>query len=102
MYLVQLLLPLYDNAGEPQPPALFGAVRKALVARFGGLTAYAHAPASGLWQDDDERPVGDELVVYEVMVEALDRDWWADYRTELERRFGQEQLIVRALPMARL
>ena len=39
----------------------------------------------------------DELVLYEVMVESLDRAWWSGYRSELERRFRQERVVVRAL-----
>lgn len=97
MHLVQLLLPLYDNDGARQPQALFVAVRDELVARFGGLTAYTRAPASGLWQEDgDADTVRDELVIYEVMDEALDAAWWQSYRAQLERRFRQEKLLVRA------
>ncbi len=38
----------------------------------------------------------DETVVYEVMVEELERDWWAQYRVDLECRFRQKSLVVRA------
>jgi hypothetical protein len=41
-------------------------------------------------------------VVYEVMVESLDAAWWADYRQALQRRFEQDELVVRAQPMRRL
>ena len=30
------------------------------------------------------------------MVEDLDEDWWSSYRRELERRFSQETLVIRA------
>lgn len=40
----------------------------------------------------------DEVVLVEVQVEALDHAWWRDYRHALERRFGQDQIPVRALP----
>jgi hypothetical protein len=96
MYLIQLLLPLYNNAGERFPKKLYGQVRDELFDRFGGLTAYTRAPASGLWQADEERTVRDDLVIYEVMVEDLDEKWWRDYRSELEKRFRQEALVVRA------
>jgi hypothetical protein len=78
------------------PRALFGQVRDELVERFGGLTAYTRAPASGLWQEHDGETTHDEIVIYEVMTEQLDRPWWAGYRAELEKRFQQETLIVRA------
>jgi hypothetical protein len=30
------------------------------------------------------------------MSDGLDRGWWRGYREELERRFRQEKLVVRA------
>lgn len=96
MYLIQLLMPLYDNQGRRLPAALHAVTRDELVARFGGLTAYARAPADGMWQEDDRDTVHDELVVYEVMSDALDTDWWQTYRRMLEQRFRQEQLVIRA------
>jgi|SRR5687768_13781664 hypothetical protein len=96
MFLIQLLLPLYDNQGERLPAALHASTRDELVARFGGITAYSRAPVDGLWHEDGQHTVRDELVIYEVMSEALDTDWWRDYRQMLESRFRQEQLVVRA------
>jgi hypothetical protein len=95
MHLVQLLLPLYGQDGEKLPPTLFAAVRAELVERFGGLTAYSRAPASGLWAEG-ERVEHDEIVVYEVMVPRLERPWWKGYREELTKRFRQKELVVRA------
>lgn len=101
-HLVQLLLPLFDRRGEPVPKAAFDEVRDALVERFGGLTAYSQAPARGLWKDDErhtDQPVKDVIVVYEVMVEELDVDWWAAYRQHLAASLGQKELVARALGM---
>jgi hypothetical protein len=105
MHLVQLLLPLRDNRGAPFPPAHYDAVRAALTERFGGLTAYTRAPAEGVWEPDradEAAPARDDVVVYEVMVAELDRAWWADYRASLERRFAQDELVVRAHAVERL
>ena len=95
MHLVQIFLPLYDNRGTPIEPGLFREVRQKLLDRFGGVTAFTRTPAQGLWQDgaDVER---DEVLLYEVMVEALDPAWWKTYRQELERKFRQQELVVRA------
>ena len=95
MHLVQLLLPLTSNAGKPFARELFSEVRDELVERFGGMTGYTRTPVSGLWQDQDET-VHDDLIIYEVMVEPLDVEWWRQYRAKLERRFEQSELVVRA------
>jgi hypothetical protein len=97
MHLVQLLLPLFDNDGRRLPEESFTHVRAELTKRFGGLTAYTRAPASGLWQDDDTgRTARDDIVVYEVMTDTVDYAWWRQYRETLERTFRQKELVVRA------
>ena len=90
-----------DGASQPLhylaiPPALFATVRAELTEAFGGVTAYQRAPATGLWEDGDEAVQRDDLVLFEVMVESLDRGWWRDYRRELERLFRQDEIVVRA------
>ena len=104
VHLVQLLLPLSDNAGRPFPPSHYAAVRDELAGRFGGLTAYSRSPAEGLWAGDGEggRPARDDIVVYEVMAGELDRVWWTAFRGALERQFAQEELVVRAHEITRL
>ena len=44
----------------------------------------------------------DAMIVLEVMTDELDRSWWADYRRELERRFRQKEILIRALSTVRL
>lgn len=99
MHLVQLFLPLRDNRGRAFDKALFGEVRAALAERFGGSTAFVRAPAAGLWEGDDGDLQRDDLVLVEVMVDTLDHAWWRDYRKALERRFRQDAILVRALPI---
>ena len=101
-YLVQVLLPVFDNQGAEQDPALFSKTRAELTERFGGLTAYARAPARGLWKTDEGQVARDDIVIFEVLAESLDREWWREYRAELEARFAQEVLVVRALPVETL
>lgn len=96
MHLIQVLLPLYDNGGEQFPRRLYSQVRDELVDRFGGLTVYTRAPASGLWQEREGRTTRDDIVIYEVMAERLDAAWWGRYRAELEGRFQQQTLVARA------
>ena len=101
MHLVQLLLPLRDHDGKPFPRSHYRTIREELTERFGGLTAYTRAPAEGLW-DVGDQVAFDDIVVYEVMVPELDRAWWTDYRTRLERDFDQDELVVRAQAIERL
>jgi hypothetical protein len=97
MYLVQILLPLYDNEGHPFEPVDYVQLRTDLADRFGGVTAYTRAPARGVWRGDTGETTRDDIVIFEVMTEELDRTWWSGFRKELERRFRQESVIVRAL-----
>lgn len=70
-------------------------VRDELMELYGGLTTYVRSPAKGLWKESDSSTVHDDIVIYEVMTEHLDRQWWGSYRAELAGRFRQEVLIVR-------
>jgi len=96
-WLVQILLPLYDNAGARFGEEPFSRTRAELLDRFGGVTAYQQAPARGLWKTDEGDVAKDDLAVFEVMTPQLDHPWWETYRRELERRFSQETIVIRAL-----
>ena len=102
MYLIQLLLPLYDNHRRPFPHTCFDDVRKALIERCGGVTAYIHSPAVGLWKDEENSLAADDVVMFEVMAEQLDQQWWQEYRQTLERTFKQQDIVVRALNVIKL
>lgn len=95
MYLVELLLPLYDNEGRAFGTVEFDRVNEELAARFGGVTAFRRSPAEGVWREGGGES-RDRVVVVQVMVEGLDRAWWRGYREQLERRFRQEKMVVRA------
>ena len=96
MYLIQILLPLYSNTKQAFPKEQFAEVRKELVERFGGMTAYTRAPASGVWQEADGETVRDDLLIHEVMTDVLDHAWWRQYRSIIETRFAQDAIVVRA------
>lgn len=97
MYLVQILLPLYDNKGHAFAASDYVQLRSELADQFGGVTAYTRAPARGVWKDDSGETTRDDIVIFEVMTEELDRAWWTGFRKEMERRFRQDSVIVRAL-----
>jgi len=102
MHLIEILLPLYDNEGRRLPAELFGKVREELVEHFGGLTAFTRSPAEGLWKADDGERMRDEVVIFEVMADWIDRSWWRNYRSELEKSFAQQEVVVRAREVERL
>ena len=101
MHLVQILLPLADNAGRRFDGAEYGRVRSELSERFGGITSFTRAPAHGMWKEGGHTS-HDDIVVFEVMARELDHTWWENYRAELERRFRQETLVVRAIKVEML
>ena len=70
MHVIEIFLPLQRNDGSPQPRELFGKVRKELIEKFGGLTAYSRAPAEGLWERDEGSVDKDAIVIFEVMAEV--------------------------------
>ena len=101
-YLIQLLVPVFDNDGQPFARELFAATRRELMDRFGGLTAYERAPAKGFWQEEDGAVVRDDVLMFEVMTDAIEREWWAGYRRTLEKRFRQDEIVARAIRVERL
>ena len=96
-WLIQILLPLYDNSGVHFGEDAFARTRTELLHRFGGVTAHQRAPARGLWKTGDGEVARDDVAVFEVMSTDLDRAWWDAYRRELERRFRQDTILIRAL-----
>jgi len=98
MHLIQLLLPTYDNEGNPFPHEIYGTIGNELVARFSGLTAHTRAPAQGFWTSGDQT-ARDEIVIFEVMVQDIDEAWWSHYRRELEARLRQDSVIIRTHPI---
>jgi hypothetical protein len=102
MHLIQLLLPLHDNSKEKFPQDYFSNVRKDLTDRFGGVTAFLRSPAVGLWKEGNDEVSRDEVVMFEVMSPGLDTEWWSGYRTKLQERFRQEEVLVWASNVTKL
>jgi hypothetical protein len=102
MYLVQLLLPLYDKGGQRVPRERFAQLRDELTEKYGGVTAFFRSPAQGTWKEESGAVDVDEIVMCEVMVDEVDRAWWSEYREMLEERFGQRELIARVVSIDRL
>jgi hypothetical protein len=101
MHLIQMLLPLRDNAGRPYEDALFHTINASLVERFGGVTAFSRVPAKGTWLNADHVEK-DDVIVVEVMTETLDRSWWTSFRRRLEGEMGQTEIVIRSHAIERL
>jgi hypothetical protein len=98
-HLIQILLPTHTRGGGAVAAEQFARVRVEMTERFGGVTAYSRSPATGLWINEDETIERDQVIMVEVVVDDFDREWWAAYRKELEARFDQEEVHVRALAL---
>jgi hypothetical protein len=68
------------------------------IARFGGLTAFTRAPAEGIWKHQTR----DDLVIFEIIAEAVDKPWWRAYRERLETVFRKERILIRAMACKQL
>ena len=101
MNLVQILLPIRNNDGQAFGKSLFDEVRTDLADHFGGVAAYMRAPATGIWEDNGEQ-VKDDVVIFEVMVDHIEREFWRLYRLELQEKFEQDVVVVRAQKMEML
>jgi hypothetical protein len=87
-----------DNGGQPFPQEDFDRVKEELASRFDGVTAYLQAPADGLWRKGAESNA-DKIIIFEVMTEEIDLLEWRYRRAALERRFRQEKVIIRYMPI---
>ena len=96
MQLIQLLLPLYNNRKELFAQEIFTGIQQGLTEKFGGITTYTRAPATGLWKETEDKTVKDAIVIYEVMAEEIDKNWWQSYKTKLEAIFNQEEILIRS------
>lgn len=96
MKLIQILLPLYDKEQNIFPNSFYTEIKKTLTEKYGGITAYTRSPATGLWKEETEKTVKDEIIIHEIMAEELDKDWWTSYKKKLEETFQQEEIIIRS------
>ena len=94
MHLIQLLLPLHDNDRQAFPTAYFNKVREDLTNRFGGVTAFIRSPTVGLWKENSEDTNRDEVIMFEVLTEQLQKNWRADYREQLQERFCFASIVI--------
>lgn len=95
MQLLQIFIPLRDNAGQQFTEKKFLDLRKELMDTFGGVTVYIQSPVSGVWKETSGTPINDELIIYEVMADDLDPKYCKKLKNDLERIFRQEEILMR-------
>lgn len=96
MKLVQIFLPLYDSSGKSFPAIVYVETRTALTEKFGGITTYTRSPAVGLWKEEADKTVRDEIITYEIMTEDLDKAWWDGFKLTLKQVFQQDEIVLRS------
>ena len=101
MYLIQILLPLYDNNKQAFDRSLFDKVRDDLKNVLGGVTLYRNSPAEGAWNDKTGTDY-DELITAEVITDSLHQAWWKQFKHEMEQTFKQKELMIRCIKFERL
>ena len=102
MQLVQIFLPLYDNNKQLFAKSLYDDLRNKLKDRFGGITFYRNTPAEGLWKDEAGKTNYDELIIAEVMVKDLDKEWWKQFKRNLTQIFRQDEILIRCILFEKL
>ena len=98
MVLIQVLLPT-NGATPAHGLAPLAQTRAELAERFRGLTAYLRSPAKGLWTAHDGHTEQDDVVMVKVVTDSFDRGWWRTYAATLAKRFSQDSIHVRAVPV---
>jgi inorganic pyrophosphatase len=101
-YLIEILLPLYDNHDRAFTQKVFDGIRNELAAEFGGVTAFRRSPAEGVWKHEGGKINRDEIVLFEVMTDKVNREWWARYKVRLEKKLRQKQIVVRVTEVKQL
>jgi hypothetical protein len=95
MQLVQVFVPVIWKEEPSRFASEVTQVVQELTERFGGATSYLRGAAEGRWKNDNGEVEKDEVVVIEVQVGEVSLGWWSAFQTRLERRFGQEEILVR-------
>lgn len=101
MHVVEIFLPLRFPTGDPVPAGQFRLVQSELTEQFGGVTSYSRSPAEGAWRRGEEVE-RDLVLVFEVMVDKLENDWWSAFRSRMEAIFRQQTVLIRSHKVFRL
>ncbi len=99
MQLFQIFLPVYNTQKQIFPSHFYTSLATNLTEKFGGLTSYSRSTAEGLWKEENNNTVKDDIIIYEIMVESVEVEWWRNLKKRLIIQFEQEEIIVRYYPI---
>jgi hypothetical protein len=100
MHLVEILLPVADNEGQPFDARKYEEVGQDLSRRFGGVTKMARAPAQGTSEARDEI-VHDDIAVFEVITRTRP-PLLGSLRRRLEPQTPRTKFDILGVAIARL
>ena len=95
MQLVQVFVPVIWKDAPSRFATEVATVVQELTERFGGATSFLRDGADGLWKNENGTVEHDAIVIIEVQVGEVSLPWWTGFQARLERRFGQDEILVR-------
>ena len=101
MHFIQILLPLRDNDDRKFPQEHYEEVTRELTNEFGGVTSFVRSPAVGIWRGSSANH-HDDMLLFEVLADQLDEEWWANYKKKLKKVFRQEEVLIWASTVTKL
>ncbi|MHA4896281.1 inorganic diphosphatase [Pedobacter sp. PWIIR3] len=100
--LIQLQVPVYDVEGKRFPKRHFTQLHQQLTDKFGGLTVYSRSIANGFGNQDEGPTVKEKILVYEVMAENVELDFWKKLKASLMKKFEQDDLMMSSVKVSRI
>ena len=96
MKLIQIFIPLYDVEGNQFPGSIYESIKQLLTSKFDGLTIYQRSPAIGLWKENNHKTIKDDIIIYEIITEDVDKDFWLEFKKDKQEQLKQEELLIRS------
>ncbi len=97
--LIQLFLPTTSENGKAFPGTYFHAVKQKLGKKFDSLSVYLKSPLIGNIKNDEPTLAKDTVLVYEVISDTVETDYWSQYQQFLQKQFKQDYIVIRCLDM---
>lgn len=97
--LIQIFLPATSTKSKSYPQDLYDQLLQKLTTKFKGATSYQKSSVTGFWKNDEGKKEKDELIIFEVMSDEFDVDFWERYKEELKKAFKQKDIVIRCFDM---